>query len=104
MPVGQHAYAVLTVPLLAAGVFLNGVSFAIGNVPLNVESAGVERRLGRTVIPQFHAAFSVGAVIVEVVGSPTTAAEGPSTLWGITYTVADIDATAAFFAEQGWTR
>src|SRR3712207_5588952 len=47
-----------SVPLLALGVFVNGVAFAIGNVPLNVESAGVERRLGRTVIPQFHAAFS----------------------------------------------
>ncbi len=57
------------VPLLAAGVFLNGVSFAIGNVPLNVESAGVERRLGRTVLPHFHAAFSVGAVLGSLLGA-----------------------------------
>ncbi len=57
------------VPLLALGVFLNGVSFSIGNVPLNVESAGVERRLGRTVLPQFHAAFSVGAVVGSLIGA-----------------------------------
>jgi MFS family permease len=56
-------------PLLAVGVFLNGVSFAIGNVPLNVESAGVERRLGRTVLPHFHAAFSVGAVLGSLLGA-----------------------------------
>ncbi|GFG55775.1 glyoxalase [Mycolicibacterium agri] len=41
--------------------------------------------------------FRFGEVIVEAVGSPTTASDGPSTLWGITYVVADIDAAAAFF-------
>jgi hypothetical protein len=40
--------------------------------------------------------FRFGEVIVEVVGSPEPTGEGPSTLWGITYGVADIDATAAF--------
>lgn len=41
--------------------------------------------------------FRFGGVIVEVVGSPGTTSEAPSTLWGITYVVADIDATAAYF-------
>ena len=44
--------------------------------------------------------FRFGEVIIEVVGSPETAAEGPSTLWGITYVVADIDATAAYFGDR----
>lgn len=44
--------------------------------------------------------FRLGEVIVEVVGSPATANEGPSSLWGITYVVADIDATAAFFGDR----
>jgi hypothetical protein len=44
--------------------------------------------------------FRLGGVILEVVGSPETASEGPSTLWGITYVVADIDATAAFFGDR----
>jgi hypothetical protein len=41
--------------------------------------------------------FRLGEVIVEVVGSPGAVSEGPSTLWGITYVVGDIDATASFF-------
>ncbi|BBX46262.1 hypothetical protein GCM10009641_48480 [Mycobacterium cookii] len=44
--------------------------------------------------------FRFGEVIIEVVGSPQTATEGPSTLWGITYVVADIDATAAYFGDR----
>lgn len=44
--------------------------------------------------------FRFGEVVVEVVGSPGTAADGPSTLWGITYVVADIDATASFFGDR----
>ena len=44
--------------------------------------------------------FRLGEVVVEVVGSPETASEGPSTLWGITYVVADIDATASFFGDR----
>ena len=44
--------------------------------------------------------FRFGEVIVEVVGAPAAAGDGPSTLWGITYDTADIDATAAFFGER----
>jgi hypothetical protein len=44
--------------------------------------------------------FRAGEVIIEVVGSPETTGEGPSTLWGITYVVADIDATAAYFGDR----
>ncbi|WP_448062055.1 MFS transporter [Cellulomonas hominis] len=58
-----------SVAMLTVGIFLNGVSFAMGNVPLNVETAAVERRMGRTVLPQFHAAFSIGAVLGSGVGA-----------------------------------
>jgi hypothetical protein len=44
--------------------------------------------------------FRLGDVIVEVVGSPATAGEGPSSLWGLTYVVTDIDATASFFGDR----
>ena len=64
-------------PLLAVGLFLNGVGVAFGNVALNVESARVERALGRTVIPQFHAAFSVGAVVGSGLGALASAAGVP---------------------------
>ena len=58
-----------SVTLLGVGIFLNGVAIALGNVPLNVESARIERAMGRTVIPQFHAAFSIGAVVGSVIGA-----------------------------------
>ncbi|WP_179475426.1 glyoxalase [Mycolicibacterium vinylchloridicum] len=44
--------------------------------------------------------FRLGPVILEVVGAPEAADDGPSSLWGITYVVADIDATAAFFGDR----
>jgi hypothetical protein len=44
--------------------------------------------------------YRFGEVIVEVVGSPETSSEGPSTLWGLTYVVADIDATARTFGDR----
>jgi hypothetical protein len=44
--------------------------------------------------------FRLGEVTVEVVGSPATAGEGPSTLRGMTYVVTDIDATASFFGDR----
>ncbi|GII98742.1 fucose permease [Sediminihabitans luteus] len=66
-----------SVALLATGIFLSGVGAALGNVVLNVESAGVERRLGRTVLPQFHAAFSIGAVIGSLLGAACAWADVP---------------------------
>ncbi|WP_249670584.1 MFS transporter [Cellulomonas wangleii] len=63
--------------LLAVGIFLNGVAVALGNVAMNVESARVERALGRTVIPQFHAAFSVGAVVGSGAGALASAVGVP---------------------------
>lgn len=44
--------------------------------------------------------FRLGEVIVEAVGPPDTASEGPSILWGMTYVVTDIDATARLFGDR----
>ncbi len=66
-----------SVPVLTVGIFLSGVGFAIGNVPLNVETAAVERRMGRTVLPQFHAAFSIGSVLGSGIGALCAAADVP---------------------------
>lgn len=44
--------------------------------------------------------FRFGELIVEVVGSPGATGEGPSTLWGLTYVVADLDATASLFGDR----
>ncbi len=61
--------ALQSVPLLSIGIFINGISFALNNVPLNVEAAAVERHMGRTVIPEFHAAFSIGALVGTLIGA-----------------------------------
>lgn len=42
----------------------------------------------------------VGDVVLEVIGSPDEAGEGPASLWGVTFNVADIDATAAYLGER----
>ncbi|WKG02470.1 glyoxalase [Mycolicibacterium sp. HK-90] len=44
--------------------------------------------------------FRLGEVILEVVGSPESMSDGPSTLWGITYVTTDLDATARFFGDH----
>ena len=67
---------------------------AIGIEPRRERDA----ELGGRAIRQIF--FRFGEVIVEVVGSPDATGEAPSTLWGLTYVVADIDATAAFFGDR----
>jgi hypothetical protein len=103
-PHGEHA---------SSGTHANGV-IAIDHVVVlspdlrrtvaSLAAVGVEPRrerdaeLGGRRIRQVF--FRFGEVIIEVVGSPETVGTGPSTLWGITYVVEDIDATAAFFGDR----
>jgi MFS family permease len=63
--------------LLAAGVLLNGSAVALANVTFNVESARIERAMGRTVIPTFHAAFSLGAMAGSALGALASRAGVP---------------------------
>ena len=55
--------------LFGLGIVVNGIGGALLNVPMNVESARIERAYGRTVIPHFHAAFSAGAVAGSILGA-----------------------------------
>jgi MFS family permease len=57
------------VPVVAAGLFLVGLGTGTWDVAMNVEGAEVERRLHRSVMPRFHAAFSLGTVAGAAVGS-----------------------------------
>jgi hypothetical protein len=43
--------------------------------------------------------FRLGEVILELVG-PVEAGPGPSSLWGLTFAVDDLDATAAFLGDR----
>jgi MFS family permease len=52
-----------SVPFAGLGLVLVGVGNSTWDVAQNVEGADVERRLGRTVMPRFHAGFSLGTVV-----------------------------------------
>jgi hypothetical protein len=51
------------------GLFAVGIGTGLCDVAMNVEAANVERRLGRTIMPRFHAAWSVGTVVGAVLGA-----------------------------------
>jgi fucose permease len=58
-----------SVGIFAVGAFVNGVSGALMNVPINLNGAMVEQRVGRAILPHFHAAFSIGAGAGALVGA-----------------------------------
>jgi MFS family permease len=66
------AGVVESVVLTAAALFLIGLGTGNWDVSMNVEGAEVERRLHRSVMPRFHAAFSLGTVAGAGVGSLVT--------------------------------
>ncbi len=51
-----------SVPLTAAGLVAVGVGTGVWDASMNLEGAMVEQRLGRTVMPRYHAGFSLGTV------------------------------------------
>jgi hypothetical protein len=71
---------------------------AIGLTPRRERNGELGGELGGRPVRQVF--YRLGALIVELVGAPEATGEGPATLWGITYTVADIDATAAFLGAR----
>ena len=58
-----------SVALTAPALLLYGVGTSVWDVAMNVEGAAVERRLRRSVMPRFHAAFSLGTVTGALVGA-----------------------------------
>ncbi|MFC0532728.1 MFS transporter [Phytohabitans kaempferiae] len=63
----------------AVGVGLFAIGFGAGSceVAMNVEAAAVERRLGRTIMPRFHAAWSLGTVAGAGLGAAAARAGVP---------------------------
>ncbi|MEH0846039.1 MFS transporter [Micromonospora sp. CPCC 205711] len=51
-----------SLPGVAVGLFALGYGSGTCDVAMNVEGAAVEKRLGRTIMPRFHAAWSLGSV------------------------------------------
>ena len=63
------ALAAGSVPGSAAALFCYGIGVAWWDVAQNIEGADVERKLLRTIMPQFHAAFSLGAFTGAMLGA-----------------------------------
>lgn len=55
--------------LTTVGLLLYGVGIGVWDVAMNVEGAEVERGLGRTIMPRFHAGFSGGTVVGALLGA-----------------------------------
>ena len=66
--------------LVMAGLFLVGLGVGLWDVAMNLEGAGVERALDRSVMPHFHAAFSGGTVLSALVGAGMSYARVPLTV------------------------
>jgi MFS family permease len=65
-------------PLLAAfGLFLFGLGTSLWDVAMNVEGAAVEQALRRSIMPRFHAAWSLGSVAGALVGAGFAAVSAP---------------------------
>lgn len=58
-----------TVPGTAISLFFFGIGIGLWDVTQNIEGADVEHRLGRTIMPQFHAGFSGGAFVGALIGA-----------------------------------
>jgi len=57
------------VPVTAAALLAVGLGSSTWDVAMNVEAADVERRLLRTLMPRFHAGFSLGTVAGALLGA-----------------------------------
>jgi MFS family permease len=71
--VGLAHSVALSLPVL----FLAMLGIGLWDVAMNLEGATVERHLGRTIMPRYHAGFSLGTVLSALVAAGLTAAGVP---------------------------
>ena len=83
-----------SVPIAVAGLILIGAGNSCWDVSMNVEGADVERRLGRTIMPRFHAGFSLGTVLGA--GASALAAASGLPIWAQLYLTATLTAVVTF--------
>ncbi|ANC31215.1 MFS transporter [Isoptericola dokdonensis] len=79
---GEHVW-------VRVGLFLAGIGVGVWDAAMNLEGAVVEQRLGRAIMPRFHAAFSLGTVAGAGVGALAAWAQVPLTPHLLTVQVVD---------------
>jgi MFS family permease len=77
LAVAASGVAAGQVVITAAGLVVFGVGTGVWDAAMNLEGALVEQRLGRTVMPRYHAGFSVGTVIAAGVAAVAAGAHVP---------------------------
>lgn len=75
--VGVAAGAWAWAPAVAVGLFAIGCGAGSCEVAMNLEAAAVERRLERTIMPRFHAAWSLGTVAGAGLGAAAARLDVP---------------------------
>lgn len=76
LAVAAWGYLVGVWPVVV-GLFVFGLANGAWDVSMNVHAAVVERHLGRSIMPRFHAGWSVGTVAGALIGTAMVAAEVP---------------------------
>jgi fucose permease len=76
--VAAGGYLVGVLPVVI-GLFVLGFANGAWDVSMNVHAAVVERHLGRSIMPRFHAGFSVGTVAGALLGTAMVAGHVPVT-------------------------
>jgi MFS family permease len=88
------------VPVVALGFFVNGLGTGVWDVAMNVEGAAVERELGRSIMPRFHAGWSFGSILGAMIGVGVNALDLPMVLH--LGAVVVLTATAAWWGAAGF--
>ena len=64
-------------PFAVVGLFLSGVGMGVWDAAMNLEGAAVEQRLGRAIMPRFHASFSFGTMAGAGMGALASRVDMP---------------------------
>ncbi|MGN8247017.1 MFS transporter [Cellulomonas soli] len=75
--VASVGVAVVQVWVVTLGLVLFGVGTGVWDAAMNLEGAAVEQRLGRTVMPRYHAGFSFGTMAAAGVAAVVAALHVP---------------------------
>jgi MFS family permease len=75
------------VDVVRVGLFLFGIGTGVWDAAMNIEGAAVEQRLGKAIMPRFHAGFSFGTMAGAGVGALAALAAVP-VQWHLTVALA----------------